>query len=72
MHVRPVGSKSKVRGPDFFNFKVKVPFFQNFKVKVKKKTSKERGCSVMLMLSLFGTFNTQEILGVYMGKINVI
>ena len=37
-----------------------------------KKNLKERGGGVMLLLSLFGTFNTQEILGVYVWRINVI
>ena len=41
-----------------------------FKVKVKKKLKKKGG--VMLMLSLFGAFNTQEILGMYARRINVI
>ena len=64
---RPVGSKLKVRGPNF-NCKVKVPFFQNVKVKLTPPTpKKKRHAKETLMLSMFGSFNTTELCFSFVG-----
>ena len=53
--------QNKSEGAKFLISKWKY-HFSNFQSESKKKKLKKKG-GVMLMLSLFGTFNTQESLG---------
>ena len=64
---RPVGSKLKVRGPNF-NCKVKVPFFSKCKSETNPPPpKKKRHAKETLMLSMFGSFNTTELCFSFVG-----
>ena len=52
----------KSEGAKFLISKWKYHFFSKFQSESKKKTTKE-GVDIMLILSLFGTFYTQEFPG---------